>query len=90
MVFQPGKTKSIDEYIYQMRWIKSMNLNMSISLLYPKMMRIDQLSEEVCLYNENCIFIFPDYIRLSYERLSEEGVYLIGRKITIYLLYHLH
>jgi hypothetical protein len=40
---------------------------------------IDDRAQEVGEYNERCELILPECLRASYERLSEEGAYLLGK-----------
>jgi protein transport protein SEC24 len=79
IAFRLGGNIPIDDRVYQMQYIKSMNLKTSILLVYPKLMRIDTMAQEVGEYNERCELILPECLRASYERLSEEGAYLLGK-----------
>ena len=42
-------------------------------------MRIDNLSKEVGEYDEKCDLILPERIRLSVERMTTDGAFLLGK-----------
>jgi hypothetical protein len=79
MIFRSGDLTFSDERVYHMRRLKSMSVRNTILLLYPRLMQVDVLPKEVAEYDHKFDLILPERMRLSIERMSSDGAFLLGR-----------
>lgn len=62
-----------------MRLIKSAGVAATVGLLYPRMLAVHTLSDEVGFPDESGRVRLPPLMRTSYGRMEPHGAYLIGQ-----------
>jgi len=60
-----------------MRWLKGAGVAATLSLLYPRMLSIHNLAEDVGLQTADGRIKLPPLMRASYNRMEPDGAYLI-------------
>lgn len=73
-----GGPVASDVRTWHMRLIKSAGVAATVGLLYPRMMPIHMLSDDVGFPDERGRLRLPPLIRTSYARMEPHGAYLIG------------
>lgn len=75
--FRSGDASS-DVRVFYMRLLKSLSVADCIALLYPRLLSLHDLDLSVSPVDSDGVVQLPPFIRVSYERLDVDGVYLIG------------
>jgi len=85
--FKGGNNVSFDEKVYMMRLIKGAGVAATVSMFYPRMFSLHELNPTIGTRDENGFLIKPPYIRVSVERLSPQGIYVVenGRKVSMWI-----
>jgi len=71
-----GQNLSIDERAWEMYRLMSMDISATYALFYPRLLPLNDLKAE-----EN----FPNPLRCLYERLKDDGIYLLENGLSVYL-----
>jgi protein transport protein SEC24 len=75
-----------DVRIFNIRMIKNISMRFLVNYLYPKLYPLHFLPEEMGQYNnEKKRINLPSNIRLSYDRLDVNGIYLLENDMNLYL-----
>ncbi|PKK64784.1 hypothetical protein RhiirC2_665880 [Rhizophagus irregularis] len=72
-----GANLTSDARVHCMRLIKSIGVAESIVFLYPRLIPVHNLSDQVGYPNQYGKVKLPPLIRVSYDRLESEGAYLL-------------
>ncbi|ORY06568.1 hypothetical protein K493DRAFT_203088 [Basidiobolus meristosporus CBS 931.73] len=83
--FRNGVDISVDSRISFMRYLNSIGVAQSTSLLYPHLIPLHTLPENACVPNEHNILSMPPMIRDSYARMELTGAYLVENGLTLML-----
>ncbi|KAJ1643955.1 COPII coat Sec23p-Sfb3p heterodimer component [Dispira simplex] len=78
---------TVDSRVASMRMLKSINVQQSASLFYPRIVPIHQLAPDHGQYDEQGHMKMPGLIRASYSRLEPTGAYLFenGQVLRLWL-----
>jgi len=116
IALRPGSNVSLDEKVYAMRLLRGAGTQASIPMIYPRMVPLHELPENVCVTSSSVSFsqddqhfslsfspsqkklgavddlglvVRPPLVRMSYERLNPQGVYLVGVCPRLFSLFFL-
>jgi protein transport protein SEC24 len=72
-----GGNVTSDVRSHYMRYIKSLNLVGTMAMLYPRLLAIHDLAEDVGFAGPNGRLKLPRFMRASYAWMVAEGAYLM-------------
>ena len=78
----PGGNVSSDVRVHYLRLIRSFSVVSVMSLLYPRLLAIHDLSDDVGFPGANGRLKLPRFMRASYAWMVAEGSYLMSEFIT--------
>lgn len=84
--FSLGGPVASDVRTWSMRLIKSAGVAATVNLLYPRMVPLHTLPDDVGFPDEQGRLRLPQLIRDSYVRMEPNGAYLIGLSFFFFLL----
>ena len=73
-----GGNVASDVRTHFMRYIKSLGVGQTVTLLHPRMLSIHDLPEDAGLPDQTGRVRPPPLMRASYQRMVPDGMYLIG------------
>ena len=76
--FVAGGNVTSDVRAHYMRLIRSMSVVATMSLLYPRLLAIHDLADEVGFSGSNGRLKLPRFMRASYSWMMAEGAYLMS------------
>ncbi|XP_063166125.1 protein transport protein Sec24B isoform X2 [Candoia aspera] len=83
--FRTGTSTRLDDRIYAMCQIKSQPLVNLMKIIYPSLYRIDRLTDEGAIHVNDRIVPQPPLQRLSAEKLTREGAFLMDCGSILYI-----
>ncbi|XP_054846009.1 protein transport protein Sec24B isoform X1 [Eublepharis macularius] len=83
--FRTGTSTRLDDRVYAMCLIKSQPLVHLMKMIYPNLYRIDKLTDEGAIHVNDRVVPQPPLQRLSAEKLTREGVFLMDYGPAIYI-----
>ncbi|XP_034298155.1 protein transport protein Sec24B isoform X2 [Pantherophis guttatus] len=83
--FRTGTSTRLDDRIYAMCQIKSQPLVHLMKIIYPSLYRIDKLTDEGAIHVNDRVVPQPPLQRLSAEKLTREGAYLMDCGLILYI-----
>ncbi|KAJ3013003.1 COPII coat Sec23p-Sfb3p heterodimer component [Thoreauomyces humboldtii] len=85
--FRGGPDMPTDIRVLHMRMLKSFGVPESVPFLYPRLMQLHDLVSPYGEIDERGLVKLPPLIRVSAERLSPQGAYVIenGQQMIVYL-----
>uniref|UniRef100_A0A8C5SH44 SEC24 homolog B, COPII coat complex component n=1 Tax=Laticauda laticaudata TaxID=8630 RepID=A0A8C5SH44_LATLA len=83
--FRTGTSTRLDDRIYAMCQIKSQPLVHLMKIIYPGLYRIDKLTDEGAIHVNDRVVPQPPLQRLSAEKLTREGAFLMDCGLVIYI-----
>lgn len=79
-----GVDVTIDNRVFYMRILKNITITSSVALVYPRMLPIHVIPDNVGKPNEFGLLQLPQNVRASVERLQTTGVYILGKPSNAY------
>lgn len=73
-----GGNVSSDVRTHYMRYLKSLGVAATVLMLYPRMVPVHTLSEEVGSLKPNGRMRVAPQMRASYQRMEPDGTYILG------------
>ncbi|KAJ6668833.1 hypothetical protein lerEdw1_012319 [Lerista edwardsae] len=83
--FRTGTSTRLDDRVYAMCQIKSQPLLHLMKMIYPNLYRIDRLTDEGAIHVSDRVVPQPPLQRLSAEKLTREGAFLMDCSSIFYL-----
>ncbi|XP_066488496.1 protein transport protein Sec24B isoform X2 [Tiliqua scincoides] len=83
--FRTGTSTRLDDRVYAMCQIKSQPLVHLMKMIYPNLYRIDRLTDEGAIHVSDRVVPQPPLQRLSAEKLTREGTFLMDCGSIFYL-----
>ncbi|XP_034969330.2 protein transport protein Sec24B isoform X1 [Zootoca vivipara] len=83
--FRTGTSTRLDDRVYAMCQIKSQPLVGLMKMIYPNLYRIDRLTDEGAIHVNDRVVPQPPLQRLSAEKLTREGAFLMDCGSILYL-----
>ncbi|XP_061441405.1 protein transport protein Sec24B isoform X2 [Rhineura floridana] len=83
--FRTGTSTRLDDRVYAMCHIKSQPVVHLMKMIYPNLYRIDRLTDEGAIHFNDRIVPQPPLQRLSAEKLTREGAFLMDCGSILYI-----
>ncbi|KAL2917952.1 COPII coat Sec23p-Sfb3p heterodimer component [Polyrhizophydium stewartii] len=85
--FRGGKVVPSDQRVYSMRMLNSMGVSESVAYMYPTMYDVTSMDSAVGQVDDHGNMSLPPIVRVSIERMANNGLYLIenGRHMFLWI-----
>lgn len=77
-----GGNVTSDVRVHYMRLLRSASTTVTLNMLYPRMLAIHDLTDQIGFPGANGRLKLPRFMRASHEFMVAHGAYLLGRSFT--------